>query len=100
MSEKKRIGNISVVYGLPTRQVVKSLQCPLPCTIKQAIELSEINKDVPDINFNDDCVGVYGTKQSLGYLLEDGDRVEIYRPLTMSPTEYRRQRAMTKRNKS
>lgn len=37
-------------------------------------------------------VGVWGRVQVLGWLLRDGDRVEIYRPLQVDPKEARRQR--------
>lgn len=39
-------------------------------------------------------VGIFGAKiKSLTHLLECGDRVEIYRPLTINPKEIRRKRA-------
>jgi len=39
-------------------------------------------------------IGVYADKIELDYLLEEGDRVEIYRPLTADPKEVRRQLAL------
>lgn len=38
-------------------------------------------------------VGIYGKQVSLGTLLKEGDRVEIYRPLCADPKENRRKRA-------
>jgi putative ubiquitin-RnfH superfamily antitoxin RatB of RatAB toxin-antitoxin module len=39
-------------------------------------------------------IGVYGQKVQLDHLLEEGDRVEIYRPLVADPKEVRRQLAL------
>jgi putative ubiquitin-RnfH superfamily antitoxin RatB of RatAB toxin-antitoxin module len=39
------------------------------------------------------AVGIFGRKVSLERVLENGDRVEIYRPLIADPKEVRRQRA-------
>jgi hypothetical protein len=38
-------------------------------------------------------IGIWGRACAPGTLLADGDRVEIYRPLTMDPNEARRLRA-------
>ena len=37
-------------------------------------------------------LGVWGREQALDAPLRDGDRVEVYRPLTVDPKEARRQR--------
>ena len=37
-------------------------------------------------------VGVWGKRVAPGHVLHDGDRVEIYRPLTVDPKEARRLR--------
>lgn len=42
-------------------------------------------------------VGVYGSRVSLGHVLEPGDRLEVYRPLKVDPKEARRQRAKQQR---
>ena len=38
-------------------------------------------------------VGVFGRKVALDFVLSDGDRLEIYRPLLLNPKEARRLRA-------
>lgn len=38
-------------------------------------------------------VGIFGVKVSLEHCLNAGDRVEIYRPLTINPKDIRRNRA-------
>jgi len=39
------------------------------------------------------AVGVFGQLVTLDHVLSEGDRVEVYRPLAISPAERRRQRA-------
>lgn len=41
-------------------------------------------------------VGVFGESKPLREALQDGDRVELWRPLTADPKEARRQRARLK----
>lgn len=50
--------------------------------------------DLVDIDLKDIKLGVYAQKIAPDYLLEDGDRVEIYRPLSADPKEVRRQLAL------
>lgn len=42
-------------------------------------------------------VGIYAKLVSLDTVLKDGDRLELYRPLTLDPKEKRRQRARVKK---
>jgi putative ubiquitin-RnfH superfamily antitoxin RatB of RatAB toxin-antitoxin module len=89
---------VSVVYALPDHQEIVEVFCASGTTIRGAIELSRICDQYPDIDLGNQEVGVYGLKQSLDYEIVDNDRVEIYRPLIISPTEARRLRAKSKQN--
>jgi putative ubiquitin-RnfH superfamily antitoxin RatB of RatAB toxin-antitoxin module len=42
-------------------------------------------------------LGVFSRKKPLEYVLKEGDRIEIYRPLLADPKEIRRKRAAEKR---
>lgn len=96
---------VEVVYALPERQVVEQLQFgrpvraanstapAAPITIGQAIRASSLLTQFPEINLAETLVGVFGTARPLDWPLADRDRVEIYRPLAMHPTEARRRRA-------
>lgn len=87
---------VEVAYGTPAAQVVIAIECESPVTIEQAIQQSGIATQFPQRQLEDDMVGVFGFRKPLNHLLEDGDRVEIYRPLTMSPTEARKMRAVSR----
>ncbi|MBB1225442.1 RnfH family protein, partial [Klebsiella pneumoniae] len=45
------------------------------------------------IDLKSNKIGIYSRPAKLGDTLNDGDRVEIYRPLIADPKELRRQRA-------
>ena len=45
-------------------------------------------------------VGIWGRRCSLDQLVAEGDRVEIYRPLTIDPMEARRTRATLRRKQN
>ena len=90
--EQERI-SAEVVYALPERQVVEQLELSPPATIEQAIRASSVLRQFPRLDLAKTPVGVFGVERPLDWVLTDHDRVEIYRPLVMSPTEARRRRA-------
>ncbi|NKB62423.1 MAG: RnfH family protein [Gammaproteobacteria bacterium] len=90
--------DIEVVYALPERQEVISIKCENGTNIEQAILQSGIIDLFSEIDLSENQIGVHGMKQPLDYELSNFDRVEIYRPLQLSPTEARRLRAKSKSN--
>ncbi len=97
--------NIEVVYALPSDQTVLSLTLPVGSTVLDAITHSGLlEKDWPDASLRivpgETPVGIYSERVSYEEPLEDGDRVEIYRPLELDPMEARRARARSQKFKS
>ena len=76
---------IGIAYALPRRQVWIDVELPDGATIQQAIERSGILKQFPEINLEQQKVGVFSKLSKLDTILNDGDRVEIYRPITCDP---------------
>ncbi|AKJ41566.1 RnfH family protein [Pragia fontium] len=91
---------IEVVYALPERQYIKTLTVPQGTTVEQAILASGILAERSDIDLAVNKVGVFSRGVKLADVLQDGDRVEIYRPLTADPKELRRIRAERAKNKT
>jgi len=73
---------IGIAYALPQRQVWFDINLPDGATIQDAIERSGILKQFPEIDLEKQKVGIYGKVSKLDAVLNDGDRVEIYRPIT------------------
>lgn len=84
---------VEVVYALPYKQVVLSLQVAADCDVQQVIDQSGILQQFPEIDLDTNMVGVFGRQVKLDSQLRAGDRVEIYRPLLADPKDIRRRRA-------
>ncbi|HCA26330.1 MAG TPA: RnfH family protein [Betaproteobacteria bacterium] len=85
--------NIEVTYALPEQQTVLQLTAPSGTTLAQAIDLSGILAQFPEIDLGRHKVGIFSKLSKLDTVLRDRDRVEIYRPLIADPKEVRKQRA-------
>jgi putative ubiquitin-RnfH superfamily antitoxin RatB of RatAB toxin-antitoxin module len=48
---------------------------------------------MPEVAFDPSRLGIFSRRVTADDLLHDGDRVEIYRPLTLDPKDARRRRA-------
>jgi uncharacterized protein len=75
---------VSVVYAEATQKWVQ-LEVPDETTAAQAIELSGLLKQFPEINLEENRFGVFGLVVKAEQQLKEGDRVEIYRPITADP---------------
>ena len=86
--------HIEVAYATPEKQVLLSLSVPVGTTVAEGIEQSAIQYEFPELKIDPKAVGIFSRKVPLDYLLREGDRIEIYRPLIADPKEARRQRAL------
>jgi len=81
---------VGVVYATPARQSWLTIDVPEGSTVKDAIERSGILRQYPEINLEAQKVGIFGKAAALDAVLEEGARVEIYRPITADPKTVRR----------
>ncbi|MDT8398476.1 MAG: RnfH family protein [Pseudomonadales bacterium] len=91
---------VEVAYALPEKQDIIELKVVPGCTARQAVRDSGISSRFSEIDPEAATLGVFskvldGKTLPLpeDYVLEDGDRVEIYRPLQLDPKESRVLRA-------
>ena len=77
--------NVGVAYADKFKQVWLKLDVPDGSTVQQAIEKSGLLKQFPEIDLSVNKVGVFGKLAKLTAVLEEGARVEIYRPITADP---------------
>lgn len=84
---------IEVVYASPQTQKLLALDIDEGTTIEMAIHQSGILSFFPEINLQKQKVGVFGKARSLTDVVQEGDRIEIYRPLLIDPKEARRTKA-------
>ncbi len=77
--------NVGIVYGTAIKQVWLKMEVPDGSTVQDAIDLSGILTQFPEIDLETQKVGVFGKLARLDKVLENGQRVEIYRPITADP---------------
>jgi len=77
--------DVAVVYATAKRQIWIDLKVPEGATVHQAIDQSGILERCPEIDLETQKVGVHSKIVGLDTALEDGARVEIYRPITADP---------------
>ncbi|WP_346837398.1 RnfH family protein [Microbulbifer sp. SAOS-129_SWC] len=91
---------VEVVYALPHEQRLMRLLVKPGTTAQEALIRSGIPEEYPEVDPATAKLGIFG--QALGtkglagaaeYVLQPGDRVEVYRPLIADPKEARKQRA-------
>ncbi|WP_371579009.1 RnfH family protein [Metapseudomonas resinovorans] len=86
---------IEVVYALAGRQQLLRLEVPAGISARQAVLRSGMEAHFSDLDLASCPLGIFGKAlpNPEERLLEEGDRVEIYRPLIADPKVVRKQRA-------
>ena len=84
--------NIEVCYASDAVQFLRALRVPVDTTIEQAIAISGVLQEAPEVDLTTMQVGIYAKKKTLDTVLREHDRVEIYRPLIADPKHARRRR--------
>lgn len=84
---------IEIVYALPHEQSLLVIVIDEGTTVEQAIFESGVCLQHPEINLAQNKVGIWNKATKLTQTLQDGDRIEIYRPLLADPKEVRKRRA-------
>jgi len=83
---------VEVAYAGPEGQVVLALRAEYGMTAWEAV--TSVRSGLPaGVVPSPERIGIYARKAAPDQVLEDGDRVELYRPLTLDPMEARRRRA-------
>lgn len=88
---------IEVVYALPWQADAVVLQMRAGATAADAVRASGVLARHPEIDPQRLRLGIFGRAVQASMQLNDGDRVEIYRPLVLDAREARRRRAAPRR---
>ncbi|QWU98632.1 RnfH family protein [Francisella salimarina] len=91
---------VEVIYALPNEQKSFYVESDDSLTVRQAIIQSKILDAYSELDSIENLkVGIYGQMIDLDHVLEDRDRIEIYRNLTIDPKQARMLRAEQKRKR-
>lgn len=85
--------HVQVVFAAASQQYVQTLELDDTATVADAVRQSAISQVTDGLPITDQNVGIFARPVTLMRILKDGDRVEIYRPLTRDPKDRRRLRA-------
>ena len=86
----------TVVYATPARQWRWQVETGDAATVADALAAARAQAGALDVPWDAD-VGIFGELCARDAALRDGDRVEIYRPLTADPKASRRARVQRER---
>jgi uncharacterized protein len=84
---------VEVVYALPLAQDTCSIEVPEGTTVREAILLSRHAR----CDLGTHALAIYGRPAELDTVLQEGDRIEILRPLRVDPKEARKRRQSHRR---
>ena len=84
---------VEVAYALPDKQYLLTVEVAEKATVADAIRATTLLDKYPEIDLQNGLIGIFGKRVDLQQPLFSGDRVEIYRRLTIDPQTARRIRA-------
>ncbi|SER09977.1 hypothetical protein SAMN05216600_11530 [Pseudomonas cuatrocienegasensis] len=86
---------VEIGYALADKQKLLRLSVPDGTTVREAVLQSGMDQHFPGLDLAGSPLGIFGkaVAKSDARVLEEGERVEIYRPLIADPKEVRKQRA-------
>ena len=82
-----------MAYALPHQQAIIQIELPVGATVLEAAQRSGIAGRFQGVDLDNATFGIFGQIVASRQVLRDGDRVEIYRPLTADPKDVRKARA-------
>jgi uncharacterized protein len=82
---------VEICYALPDEQFLQAFSVSRGYTVIKAIIASGLLERFPEIQLKNN-IGIFSKKVSLTHILEEGDRIEIYRPLLLTPNQARLRR--------
>ncbi len=90
---------ITVVYASADASHVLQVALESGATVEQAINASGLYSLAPELRRGALDVGIWNRAARLETVVREGDRIEVYRPLTVDPKEARRIRADVRRRR-
>ena len=87
--------DIEVAFALPDEQLILNVQVPEGTSVFDAAKMSGIEYRFDDLNVDEMPMGIFGktVRKPKDEVIKAGQRIEIYRPLTIDPKQARANRA-------
>jgi len=85
---------VEVVLAWPDHYQSRQLSLPAGSNVAQALDAAKLGNAEHSV-----AVAIYGVQVSMQQILNEGDRIELLRPLLLDPKESRRRRAQVKQRR-
>lgn len=86
--------HVTVVYARPHQPAVIPVNAPEGSTVRRVIELSGLLRQFPDIDLEKNRIGIFTKFTTLDAVVENGARIEIYKPITADPAKVPRRQVV------
>lgn len=94
---------LEVAYATPGQQWLTTIDVPAGTSVRDAAIIANTKLQLPGVDATRAALGIFGERFDdaavTSRLVRAGDRIEIYRPLTLDPKELRRAKAKARRSK-
>lgn len=81
----KALISVSVTYANPENPLWFKINIPENSSVEDAIRATDIFIRYPALDLTEIKVGIFGKATELSQILIDGDRVELYQPISVDP---------------
>ncbi|MEM7304348.1 MAG: RnfH family protein [Pseudomonadota bacterium] len=87
---------VQVAYVSSEIEYLEEVDAQDSMSVEEVIKQSGVLNKFAEISLDHNKIGIFGEIVDLNQIINEGDRIEIYRPLQMNPMEARRLRATMK----
>ena len=84
---------VTLIFAAPARAITRQYSLPEGSSVEDALRLALADPEFAGIDLAHGPVGIFGRVVQRNQRLQEGDRVELYRPLAEDPKTARRRRA-------
>lgn len=77
--------SVSVTYADPDNPLWLKVRVAAGSTVEQAIRATDLLRRYPELDLEQIKIGIFGKTVSLDQPLSEGDRVELYQPISVDP---------------
>ncbi|PIE45629.1 MAG: RnfH family protein [Gammaproteobacteria bacterium] len=99
MSQERQTITVEVAYATPERQKIITCRVVPNTSLIDAVRQSGIVDLFPELDVDSSDFGIWSKIKPAKTIVQNGDRIEIYRPLLIDPKESRRRRAQKRQTK-
>jgi putative ubiquitin-RnfH superfamily antitoxin RatB of RatAB toxin-antitoxin module len=97
MAANAEVVRTMVCHAAPDRTFLEPVELPAGTTLESAIMQSGVLKAFPQLDLGTCRTGVFGKLRPLDTVVQEGDRIEIYRGLLADPKAARQRRVAHRR---